>query len=477
VQANKAAIKALLVNKIGDCFILFAIGLTVCVFKTTNFIYIFNNIDSSFGYNFIIFNYSVNSLVVICFFIFLGAMAKSAQLGLHTWLPDAMEGPTPVSALIHAATMVTAGVFLMIRFGPVFSFCPIVLDFVVFIGALTCLFGAIVAAFQFDIKKIIAYSTCSQLGYMVMACGLSAYGAAMFHLTTHAFFKALLFLSAGSVIHALSDEQDIRKMGGLIKLLPITYINTLFGSLALAGFPFFSGFYSKEMILEIAYKANSTVGTFGYCLGILAAFLTCYYSIRLLYFVFLRPSNVNKNLISNVHEPSNLTNLVLFFLVLLSMFLGNFASDFFFSVNSAYNLNFFELPLFIKILPIFFSFAGIFLSYLINYRFANTFFMLFFSNPVYNFFFFFFNKKLYFDLIYNNFISIFFFKKTNNYIFDNIDKGWLEYLGPSGISSFISYLSCKLSYLHGGFIYRYTAWLFFGSSFLICLVEYIRFYG
>jgi NADH-ubiquinone oxidoreductase chain 5 len=199
-------------------------------------------------------HYNVHVLSFICFWLFLGAIGKSAQIGLHTWLPDAMEGPTPVSALIHAATMVTAGVFLIIRCSPLFEYAPGVLTLMVFVGSITSFFAATVGVVQNDIKKIIAYSTCSQLGYMVFACGLSGYSAGLFHLVNHAFFKALLFLSAGAVIHGLSNEQDIRRMGGLAKIMPFTYTTFLIGSLSLIGFPFLSGFYSKDLILEIAYS-------------------------------------------------------------------------------------------------------------------------------------------------------------------------------------------------------------------------------
>lgn len=215
-------------------------------------------------------------------------MAKSALFGFHTWLPDAMEGPTPVSALLHAATMVVAGVYLLIRLGPLFSLAPdYVLNFIIFIGGFTCLFGASVALVQYDIKKIIAYSTCSQLGYMVLACGLGQYTIALFHLTTHAFFKALLFLGAGVIIHFLNDEQDLRKMGGLSSYMPATFLYMIIGSLALVGFPYLSGFYSKELILELAYLHNSGRGFFAYWIGIISAFCTSFYSIRLLFCVFL----------------------------------------------------------------------------------------------------------------------------------------------------------------------------------------------
>ncbi len=265
MQANKAALKAVLVNKMGDCAFLFALGLiynSVYSFDfdvvTTKLILLY---DSTIWFLF----WDVNLIGLICLFLFLAAMAKSALFGLHTWLPDAMEGPTPVSALLHAATMVVAGVYLLIRLGNLFAIAPdFVLNFIIFVGGLTCIFGASVALVQYDVKKIIAYSTCSQLGYMVLSCGIGHYTIALFHLTTHAFFKALLFLSAGVIIHFLNDEQDLRKMGGLINYMPTTFIYMLIGSLALMGFPFFSGYYSKELILELAYLNATGRGFFAY---------------------------------------------------------------------------------------------------------------------------------------------------------------------------------------------------------------------
>ncbi len=227
-----------------------------------------------------------HALTIVCLLLFVGAVGKSAQLGLHTWLPDAMEGPTPVSALIHAATMVTAGVFMIARCSPVFEYAPSALLVVTVVGAMTSFFAATTGVVQNDLKRVIAYSTCSQLGYMVFACGLSQYAVGVFHLMNHAFFKALLFLSAGSVIHALADEQDMRKMGGVVKLLPFTYAMMFIGSLALIGFPFLTGFYSKDVILEVAYAKYTVGGNFAYWLGVLSALFTSYYSFRLLFLTF-----------------------------------------------------------------------------------------------------------------------------------------------------------------------------------------------
>ena len=257
--ANNAAIKAFIVNRIGDFGLAIGIFLIFFFFGTINFEEVFQA-TSQFAEKKIIFFLvlNLNLITLICLFLFIGAMGKSAQFLLHTWLPDAMEGPTPVSALIHAATMVTAGVFLVVRCSPIFEYSQVALNLVTIVGMITALFAASVALVQNDIKKIVAYSTCSQLGYMFFAAGVGAYHVAMFHLFTHAFFKALLFLGAGSVIHAFKDEQDIRNMGGVRKKLPYTYVFMLIGTLALTGFPFFSGFYSKDAIIEFAYLKNST---------------------------------------------------------------------------------------------------------------------------------------------------------------------------------------------------------------------------
>jgi len=275
IQANKAAIKAMLVNRVGDFSLLLAIFAIYFVFNSLDYDTVFSLVPSMLDSKILIAGFDVPALDMICVLLFLGAMGKSAQLGLHTWLPDAMEGPTPVSALIHAATMVTAGVFLLARCSYLFEYSPFALGLVVFIGSATAFFASTTGLFQNDMKRVIAYSTCSQLGYMVFACGLSSYEVGVFHLSNHAFFKALLFLGAGSVIHAVADEQDMRKMGGLRRLLPFTYGIMLIGSLALMGFPFLTGFYSKDTILEVAYAKYTVWGHFSYYLGTFAAFFYC----------------------------------------------------------------------------------------------------------------------------------------------------------------------------------------------------------
>lgn len=286
VAANKAALKAMIINRIADVFFIIAILYIYLVFKTTDYITVFTLVPYMTHHELIVFGTSMNSLGVIAFFLVIGALGKSAQIGLHTWLPDAMEGPTPVSALLHAATMVTAGVFLIIRCSIFMEYNTNILFLLTIFGGITALFAGFVAIYQFDIKKVIAYSTCSQLGYMFFSCGLSQYHIAFSHSFNHAFFKALLFLAAGSVIHSLFNEQDMRPMGYLKYRLPFTYICFIIGSLAIMGFPLLTGFYSKDIILETTYTRLVIDASFIYTLGLLSAIFTATYSIRLLDMVF-----------------------------------------------------------------------------------------------------------------------------------------------------------------------------------------------
>jgi NADH-quinone oxidoreductase subunit L len=301
-SACAAAMKAFIVNRIGDLGFAVGIALVFFVFGTINFAEIFDAVGAHQNDMFRLLGSSWRVYEVIGVLLFIGAMGKSAQLGLHVWLPDAMEGPTPVSALIHAATMVTAGVFLMARMSPLLDYAPGALAFIAVVGGSTALFAATIGCVQNDIKRVIAYSTCSQLGYMFIAAGVGAYQASIFHLLTHAFFKALLFLAAGSVIHAMSEEQDIRKMGGIWKKIPITYVVFWVGSLALAGVYPFAGFFSKDAILEAAYAANTASGTYGFVCGLLAAFLTAFYSWRLIILTFHGAPRADRRTMEHVHE-------------------------------------------------------------------------------------------------------------------------------------------------------------------------------
>jgi NADH-quinone oxidoreductase subunit L len=301
-SANAAAIKAFIVNRVGDFAFTLGIAAAYLVFDSVQFDVIFANAGRLSDAEIVVFGHSFHALGVVALLLFFGAMGKSAQLGLHTWLPDAMEGPTPVSALIHAATMVTAGVFLVARMSPVFEYAPDVLAFVAFIGASTAFFAATIGVVQTDIKRVIAYSTCSQLGYMFAACGVSAYAAGIFHLATHAFFKSLLFLAAGSVITAMHHEQDMFKMGGLRRKLPITYTVMWIGALALGGIPLFAGYYSKDFILEAAYASHASFAHYAYWAGTLAAGLTTLYTWRLLFLTFHGDFRQSRDVYDSVHE-------------------------------------------------------------------------------------------------------------------------------------------------------------------------------
>ena len=345
LQANKAAIKALIVNRVADLALTIGMVLIFFVFNSLDFHVVFPLAPFFVNSTFVFLGYDLPVLTSICSLLFIGAMGKSAQIGLHTWLPDAMEGPTPVSALIHAATMVTAGVFLIIKCSPLFEYVPTVLSMITLVGATTAFFSATIGLVQNDIKKVIAYSTCSQLGYMVFACGLSNYHVSLFHLANHAFFKALLFLSAGAIIHSLSNEQDMRKYGGLLSLLPYTATMLLIGSLSLMGFPFLTGFYSKDLILELALTKYTLEGSFAYCLGLITAFFTSFYSFRVFYMTFLYRTNTYRAVISHVHELPWKMALSLAVLSLGSIFLGYFAKDLFIGLGTDFwNHSIFILP-------------------------------------------------------------------------------------------------------------------------------------
>ncbi|MEQ8266722.1 MAG: NADH-quinone oxidoreductase subunit L [Parvibaculum sp.] len=301
-SANAAAIKAFVVNRVGDFGLILGIATLFLTIGSVDFDTVFKAIPEIADKTFSFLGYDVPIVTTACLLLFMGAMGKSAQFFLHTWLPDAMEGPTPVSALIHAATMVTAGVFLVARMSPVFEFSATALTVVTVIGATTAFFAATVGLVQNDIKRVIAYSTCSQLGYMFVALGVGAYEVAMFHLFTHAFFKALLFLGSGSVIHAMSDEQDMRKMGGLFKMIPVTWVMMVIGTLALTGFPFTAGYYSKDAVIEAAYAGHNAAHMYAFTLTVAAALLTSFYSWRLIFMTFHGKSRASNETLSHVHE-------------------------------------------------------------------------------------------------------------------------------------------------------------------------------
>ncbi len=321
-SANNAAIKAFVMNRIGDFGLALGLMATFFLFKSLNFDYIFAHAAEMKDATIMFLGHGYGALNLICALLFVGAMGKSAQLGLHTWLPDAMEGPTPVSALIHAATMVTAGVFMVARMSPVYEYAVQVRMFITVMGGLTAFVAATIAITQFDIKRVIAYSTMSQLGYMFFALGVSAYSAAIFHLFTHAFFKALLFLGSGSVIHAMGGEQDMRKMGGLYKKIPQTYVLMWIGSLALAGIPLFAGYYSKDLILEADFAKVGDAARFAYWLGVAAAFMTAFYSWRMIFMTFHGKPRADKHTMDHVHESPPVMLVPLYVLGAGAMFGG-----------------------------------------------------------------------------------------------------------------------------------------------------------
>ena len=479
IQANKAAIKAMLVNRVGDFFLLLAIFAIYFVFNSLDYDTIFSLTPLMVDYTILIGGLKIPALDMICVLLFCGAMGKSAQLGLHTWLPDAMEGPTPVSALIHAATMVTAGVFLIARCSFLFEYSPFALNLIIFIGSATAFFASTTGLFQNDMKRVIAYSTCSQLGYMVFACGLSSYEVGVFHLSNHAFFKALLFLGAGSVIHAVSDEQDMRKMGGLKNLLPFTYSIMLIGSLALMGFPFLTGFYSKDTILEVAYAKYTVWGHFSYYLGTFAAFFTAFYSIRLLFLVFLSEPNGHRNIILNAHEGSWRMGFPLFILCLLSISVGFLTRDLFigfgtnfwgsalFVLPNNYVLSDIEfIDLFHKLLPLIVSLLGAFSAYFI-YAFGLNSFYEIKKTTIFKIFYNFLNRKWYFDRIYNEFIGQNALNISYHYSYKDIDRGIIEKLGPSGIVSSVKHTFNTINVLQSGLIYHYLFLFLISTVFLI----------
>ena len=375
--ANAAAIKAFIVNRVGDFGFVFGILAVYLLFQTVDFDTIFAATQDKADATLLVFGGEFHALTVICLLLFVGAMGKSAQLGLHTWLPDAMEGPTPVSALIHAATMVTAGIFMVARLSPLFEYSETALAVVTIVGASTAIFAATIACVQNDIKRVIAYSTMSQLGYMFFACGVSAYSAGIFHLMTHAYFKALLFLGAGSVIHAMSDEQDMRKMGGLWRMIPVTYVVMWVGSLALAGIWPFAGFFSKDTILEAAYAAASGVGDYAFWMGVLAAFLTAFYSWRLLIMTFHGAPHADETTMAHVHESPKVMLVPLLALAAGALFAGYIGFEAFVGpaavdfwgqsilVLSAHPAleNAHTVPTWVKLLPLIVGLAGIALAY------------------------------------------------------------------------------------------------------------------
>lgn len=472
-SANAAAMKAFIANRVGDFGLILAIALIYLTFGTVEYAKVFAEVGNHLSDKFTLFGSEFSSIDAICILLFIGAMGKSAQIGLHVWLADAMEGPTPVSALIHAATMVTAGVFLVARCSPIFEFSEIALTTVTLVGATTALFAATIALTQNDIKKIIAYSTCSQLGYMFFACGVSAYSAAIFHLATHAFFKALLFLGAGSVIHAMHHEQNIQKMGGIWKKIPFTYAMMWIGSLALAGFPPFAGFYSKDVILEAAFMSESHVGKLSYSMGIAAAFLTAFYSWRLLFLTFHGKTRADHHTFDHAHEAPFSMLIPLAVLAVGSIAAGFFGANILHMVSA--EGNFFEgaifvaaekinlleeihhAPFLVKISPLIVGVIAIALAYVfylkktdLPERLANA------AKPLYKLSL----NKWYFDEIYEV-VLVKPTKKIGDFLWRIIDVKFVDGV-PNAAAIFCKIMSGKVSKLQSGYIFNYALWMILG---------------
>lgn len=464
-SANAAAMKAFIVNRVGDLGLALGIFACLVLFGTLQFDGIFDQAGSMTGVDFEFLGYSVDALTLICLLLFIGACGKSAQLGLHTWLPDAMEGPTPVSALIHAATMVTAGVFLVCRMSPLFELAPTASMVVTYVGAATAIFAATIGMTQFDIKRVIAYSTMSQLGYMFFAAGVGAYGAAMFHLMTHAFFKALLFLGAGSVIHAMHHEQDMRNMGGIWKKIPITYALMWIGSLALAGIPLFAGYYSKDMILESAFASHTQAGMFAFWMGIAAAFLTAFYSWRLIIMTFHGKTRADHHTYDHAHESPFVMLLPLFVLgvgavlagyVFYPYFVGDHYEAFWGSSLFVLEPNVLHeahhVPHWVPLAPLVVAISGIVLAYF-AYMFvpgvpSATARIL---KPIHKLFF----NKWYVDELYD----ALFVKPTwviGRGFFNIGDQTLINGLGPDGLANMSRKGARALSVMQTGYVYHYA---------------------
>jgi NADH-ubiquinone oxidoreductase chain 5 len=475
IAANQSSISAFLTNRVGDCF------LTIGIFAI---LWSFGNIEYNLVFSLVPY-YNENIITIIGICLLIGATAKSSQIGLHIWLPQAMEGPTPVSALIHAATMVTAGVYLLMRSSPLIEYSSTVLVICLWLGAITTIFSSLIGLFQQDIKKVIAYSTMSQLGMMVIGIGLSCYNVALFHLINHAFYKALLFLGAGAVIHSVSDNQDFRKYGGLIAFLPLTYSVMLIASLSLLAIPFMTGFYSKDFILESSYGQFYLSSTIIYFIATIGAMFTTLYSAKVLYLTFL--TNPNGPLINykQIHEGDLFLNVPLIILAIFSIFFGYLTKDIFiglgtnfFSDNSLFihpNHEImldteFAVPIFFKLLPFILTvllsiisiiFTEFFPKLLINFK---------FSKLGYNIFSFF-NQRFFIELIYNKYIVEFIFK-LGGQTTKILDKGSIELLGPYGLEKGLINLSNNINNLSTGIITTYALYILIGLIFYISLLYF-----
>nr|CAI9430473.1 NADH dehydrogenase subunit 5 [Fomitopsis pinicola] len=461
LQANKAAILALTMNRVGD------MGLSIGFFALFA---LFGSIDYATVFSLSPYM-NETAITIIGLLLLSGAMAKSAQIPLHSWLPGSMEGPTPVSALIHAATLVTAGLYLLLRSSPLLEYSSTALLVITLVGATTAFFAATCGLVQNDLKRIIAFSTISQLGYMVMAVGLSQYNVALMHVVNHAFFKALLFLGAGAVIHSFADQQDVRRFGGLINFLPFTYTCMLVGSLSLLATPWLTGFYSKDLIIELAYAQYSFSGTFAFILGSVTAGLTAFYSFRLISLVFLTSPNGSRNAYLNSHEANFKVIIPLFLLALFSIFFGFVFSDLFvglgtdFFANSLFihpnNISIieaeFSLPIYIKLLPALLSLVGASLAiflYHYQFNFLREITSSSLGRKIYTFL----NGKYLFDVVYNNYI-IGVGLQLGYIVSKVLDRGVIELVGPYGLSNVLTKTGINISKLDTGVVTTYSLYI------------------
>jgi len=478
VAANQSSMSAFLTNRVGDCF------LTVGMFAI---LWSLGNLD--YGTVFSLAPYMNNNIIIligICLLI--GAMAKSSQVGLHVWLPMAMEGPTPVSALIHAATMVTAGVYLLMRSSPLIEYSSTVLLLCLWLGAITTVFSSLIGLFQQDIKKVIAYSTMSQLGMMVIAIGLSSYNIALFHLINHAFYKALLFLGAGSVIHAVADNQDFRKYGGLISYLPLTYSVMLIASLSLVAFPFMTGFYSKDFILESAYGQFTFSGVAVYFIATIGAIFTTLYSVKVLYLTFLTNPNGPKISYKNAHEGNLFLSLPLIILAVFSIFFGYISKDIFIGLGSNFFIDNslfihpiheimidteFAVSTFFKLLPFIFTISFSLIALIISELFPELVVTFKLSRLGYNIYGFF-NQRFLIEYFYNKYIVnlILYLGGQTTKI---LDKGSIELCGPFGLEKGLIYSSKRLSSLNTSNVTTYALFMLtflIGYIFMVLIIDF-----
>jgi len=471
-SANAAAIKAFIVNRVGDFGFAIGIFLIFFFYGTVNYNEVFQQTPLLLQKEIIFLGIEFNLITLICLLLFLGAMGKSAQILLHTWLPDAMEGPTPVSALIHAATMVTAGVFLVVRCSPIFEYSQTALNVVATVGMVTAFFAATVALVQNDIKKIVAYSTCSQLGYMFFAAGVGAYHVAIFHLFTHAFFKALLFLGSGCVIHSFNEEQDIRSMGGVWKKIPYTYVLMIIGTLALTGFPFLSGYYSKDAIIEFAYLKGSTVGYYAAAVGIFTALLTAIYSWRLIFKTFHGKYNNKKNNLSSIQEspltmliPSSLLAIgsIMTGILFKEMFIGSNTQFWNNSILFLQTIPYDHPPTWLIIITPLIVIATIPIAFYLFVKNDGILKNLILKNQLlYNFLI----NKWYFDDLYN-FIFVEPIKKIGLFFWKRGDINTIDRYGPDGLSRLVKIISVKAINFQSGYLYHYAFVMILGFSILL----------